>query len=611
MDRRKFLSGGAAAFGATAARAAGPKVMLMERVGPTASDLYVADADGGGERRLLARPGFDYHAAFAPNGRSVVFTSERAGRGQADLWMADLGGGGLRRLTSHPAVDDAGAVSPDGGRVAFVSTREGGRANVWTLDLHTGRTTNLTGRLPAQGDPALPDGFFRPAWSPDGRRLAFSSDRNTPWRGHPCSAQARVSCSGAGEGWEHVQALSLYVIGADGRGGRLLAAREGHALGSPSWSPDGRRVVFYEMPVAHSWYARIPMLAALAQSQIVSVDVATGERAQHTDGPGLKLFPQMLETGEIAYQLRGGADEGLRYTSGRPAVKAKLRSPRWSADGQCVVYEKTAYDPLPQNTPLYSWDAGRAYRSTDSFPSLSRDGLLVLTEQAQGSGIAVMKADGSARRRVFQPQGRDQAFAPCWSPDGRWIIFGLGRWFENRATESARLMRMRPDGSELEALTGEGANAGFPSCSPDGKRVVYRAWSAEGAAGLRILDLADRSTTDLTTGADNLPDWSPDGRRIVFTRRLDDGNFDIFTIRPDGAELRRLTTSGANDAHAVWTPDGRVLWTSGRNGFKDEAALYDASFQPYGQIWIMDADGARQRPLTDSLWEDGEPAYVG
>ena len=81
------------------------------------------------------------------------------------------------------------------------------------------------------------------------------------------------------------------------------------------------------------------------------------------------------------------------------------------------------------------------------------------------------------------------------------------------------------------------------------------------------MTLADRAVRVLTTDYDNLPQWSPDGQRILFTRRHSGFNFDIFTMRPDGSDLRRLTSSPANDAHAIWSDDGRhVLWNSGLYG---------------------------------------------
>ena len=52
------------------------------------------------------------------------------------------------------------------------------------------------------------------------------------------------------------------------------------------------------------------------------------------------------------------------------------------------------------------------------------------------------------------------------------------------------------------------------------------------------------------------------------------------------------------------------MWNSGEYGFKDEAALYDHSFQPYGSIWIMNPDGSETRQLTDSHWEDAMPCFV-
>lgn len=99
--------------------------------------------------------------------------------------------------------------------------------------------------------------------------------------------------------------------------------------------------------------------------------------------------------------------------------------------------------------------------------------------------------------------------------------------------------------------------------------------------------------------------------RIVFTRRVDTVNFDIFTIKPDGTDLGQLTTSGANDGHGVWSADGKqILWSIGAYAFRDEASLYDRTFQQYGQNWIMNADGTGKRALTDSPWEDSMPLYI-
>jgi Tol biopolymer transport system component len=612
MHRRKFLGAAPAAILlAQQASAQTPKkgVMLMNRIGPSSSDLYIASADGSGERKLLQNSVFDYHASFSADGAWALFTSERNGLGQSDVFRARLDGSGAEPLIASSSMDDAATLSPDGSRLAFVSTRDGYRANIWIRDLARGRVRNLTGADRVQGDAERPNGFFRPSWSPDGEWLAFSSDRLTEWRGHD-----------APHGWEHTQELSIYVIRSNGRDFRRIASKSGYCLGSPKWSPDGRRVVFYELTTEDTWGARRPNLVGSVTSQIVSVDVATGERVVHTEGPGLKVFPQFLSAGEIAYHRKGGSDEGVVYTSQRQGFRRILRSPCWSADGARVIYEKAGFAPRPQNLPLYSWDPEWDYRYTDVFPALSRDGELVITEKADNSSIAIMNPDGSNRRRILEiaATGVDQAksrrgtagaFQPAWSPDGQWIAFGLGEWFQERRTASARIMRVRRDGTGLEALTDGAVHSGFPSYSADGDEIVYRVWGAN-ERGLRILRLGDRSTRLLTTADDNLPGWSPDGSRIVFTRRVDAVNFDIFTIRPDGSDLQRLTTHGATDGHAVWTADGRILWSSGMHGFRDEAALYDNTFQQYGQICIMNADGSGKHLLTDSRWEDAMPLYI-
>ena len=594
--------------------AAATQTLLMNRLGPSQMVLYIANADGAGERPLFGPSGFDYNASVSSDGLWIVFTSERAGSGQADIYRVRPDGSGLERLTNDPDLDDQAAMSPDGGHVAFVSTRGSHTANIWILDLNTRQARNLTGgRTPAgAADTGTLNGFFRPSWSPDGTWIAFTSDRNFPFKPHVEPAP----------GWEHPQELSIYVMQPDGRGLRRLTPA-GVTAGSPRWSPDGKRIVFYELPTALTFAARV-FAQNRVTSQIVSIDVATGARTEHTSGPGLKVSPQFLGADRIGYLVKAAPaaeQAGLAFTTGGTGTRGSFRNPAWSPDGMRVVYHKADFTARPQNQPLYSWDTDTDVRYTDVFPQFSRDGRLAISDlrnlATPMASISVMAADGSNRRVVFSdPSG--SAFVPTWSPDGQWIAFVFGAFFGARDTRPAKVMMVRADGApQTKDLTKGTPNSGFPSFSPDGTRIAYRVWGeydGKREYGIRVLNLADGSVKTLTTELDNFPSWSPNGDVIAFTRRsggTEDYDYDIFTMRPDGTNVRRLTDAPGNDSHSSWSPDGKfILWTSGRYGFKDEAALYDNAFQPFAQIFIMNADGSDQRVLTRSRWEDSMPAIV-
>ena len=176
-----------------------------------------------------------------------------------------------------------------------------------------------------------------------------------------------------------------------------------------------------------------------------------------------------------------------------------------------------------------------------------------------------------------------------------------------RVEDGAQIAMIRPDGTGFREVTTGANNNGFPSMAPDGRRFVYRTFGPEGD-GLRIMNLETKAVTPLTNGYDNFPLWSPRGDLIMFSRQAD-GDYEIYTIKPDGTGVRRLTSFRGNDAHQAWSPDGeRIVWASSRLGFKDESTYTDAP-QPYGELFVMRFDGTDVRQLTDNQWEDGTPAW--
>jgi TolB protein len=568
--------------------------ILFLHLAPTQAALFISNADGSGERPLMQSGSLDYNPAWSPKGDWIVFTSERAG--SADLYRIRPDGTGLDRLTDDPAYDDQAAFSPDGKQIVFVSTRASGTANLWILDAASHKAKPLTSGH---------SGDFRPAWSPDGQWIAFSSDRGSDLP----LAKGR---------WERLHVVDIYVIRPDGSGLKRIS-EHGNFCGSPKWTRDSQSVVAYCMSAEETWTYRAG--TEDGETNLAQINIADGKTTPVTAGPGVKEYPSVLPSGEIAYVRRQSPVQGVFYAGGKAGpAGSDVRSPSWSPEGTHVVYSR--YTTKRTAEPVKVWSRNPKYELfTTAFlpaydPTGERFAVTMVVGPSQTTSLMIVD-EGKPARSILER--KELILGPQWSPDGRQIVFGTGGFTSfldfavggkkpiDRVNGGGQVAMINADGSEFHLITSGPNNNAFASFAPDGKQIVYRTEGPD-SEGLRVMNLEDRSITVLTNKYDNFPAWSPRGDLIAFIRKID-GNFEVFTIRPDGKDLRQLTNSPGNEAHLAWSPDGqRLAFASTRMGFKDEA-LYSGAPQPYGEIFVMRYDGTQLEQLTDNQWEDGGPAW--
>jgi len=605
----------AAAVTAALAAADGPYTIAYATLTPLNTGIFIANVDGTHERMLVPGALFDSNPSFSPDGRWVLFSSRR--HGSVDIYRVKVDGTHLERLTDDIAFDDQAVLGPDGRHVAFVSSRSG-QADIWLLDLQTRRVSNLSNHS---------GGDYRPAFSPDGQWIAFTSDRESG----DVSAKDPMP-----------QLAQIYVMRADGSEVRRVTQGE-TTVGGASWSPDGKALAFFDAAPEH-WQQlgrTFPGTTALAAvSQIGRVELANGARTTLTSGSGRKMTPQWLPDGRVAY-LRSDAEEtpaphpgggrrrpdywseGIRFTDGGKGPAGIFTGMQWSPDAKQIVFHRFVEKAPPPVRAVFSMDPQFRLVRTGTFPSYSPDGRHIVDTDSSAriseldlpaeSRMFVMNTDGSERRVLFESAAQSP-LGSTWSPRGDLIAFGFG---DNRrglrTTGPSQIAVISPDGSGVRRVTPDDeANYHFPDWSPDGTRLVMRVARPQ-VKTLAILDVDSGRVTPLVATPegciDNMPRWSAKGDLIAFTSNRE-GDYEIYTIRPDGTSLTRLTRSPGHDAHAAWSPDGRWLaFSSARGGFKDEMARGGGG-QPTTDIFVMRADGSDVRRLTDDASEEGTVAFA-
>jgi Tol biopolymer transport system component len=593
-----------------AGQAQEPYTIAYATFAPLNTAIFIANADGSDQRILVADAKEDANPSFSPDAGTVVFTSRR--HGSADVFRIRTDGSGLERLTDDPAFDDQAVLSPDGRHMAFVSSRSG-QADIWLLDLQTRQLRNVTNDPGGDYRPAFsPDGqwiaftsdrgtagarastnfFFAAlqwtqiyvmrtdgsqvrrltgattsaggaAWSPDGEAIAIYEAAPMDWLIHSRSFPSPPTSS-------QIARIELATLERT-----ALTKGPGRKL-TPQWLRDGRIA-----------YVRSDTEEKPGQGYRSEDYWSEGIRfADGTNGPaGIFNGVQWSPNGRrIVFHRAVDA-------APRPAVET------FSRDQGFTLLRTGAF-------PSFSPD-GRQIVDTDSGFRIGKSAF-----PSEHSKVYIMSADGSNRRVLYESPSAT-AIGPSWSPTGERIAFGVGV-VQTRPNQfgPGHIATIAPDGHGYTQVSpADGRNYQFPSWSPDGKRLVLRVASPT-SKGLAILEVGSGRVTPLTSdlGSDNLPAWSPKGDAILFTSNRD-GDWELYSIRPDGTGLRRLTTSPGNDAHGAWSHDGQwIVFSSARGGFKDEMARGGGG-QPATDVFVMRPDGSDVRRLTDDAAEEGTVTF--
>src|SRR5262245_55931597 len=406
-------------------------------------DIYVRLVDGGNWVRLTTHPGDDVNPVWAPDGGTIAFyRSSPDGDG---IFLVPALGGAERKLTgawanrfgfgSHTWIN----WSPDGKWLVMSDKASAEEPfSLFLLAPETGEKRRLT------SPPASVVGDCSPAFSPDGRQVAF----------------VRVMSAVVGE---------VYIVSLDGGEGKRLTF-DGAGASPLAWTPNGREIVFSSRHGGKSRLFRVPVEGG-APEWLAATGADAHYPAFSREGNRLAWRQNMVDTDIFRLAIKAETPAPLTDLIVSTALEA---SPRYSPDGKRIVFvsNRSGSDEI--------WVCGSEGENPvrlTSFrgplagsPSWSPDGKQIVFDcRPEGNAdLYVVSAQGGQPRRLTTDPAED--IVPSWSRDGRWIYFTSNRLAEGRSGR-LQIWKMPSGGGEATQMTKQG---GFePVESPDGRWLYF------------------------------------------------------------------------------------------------------------------------------------------
>jgi Tol biopolymer transport system component/imidazolonepropionase-like amidohydrolase len=462
----------------------------------------------------------------SPDGQEIVFDL------LGDIYVMPISGGEARVIASGVAWDMQPKYSPDGRQIAFTSDRGGGD-NIWVMDRDGSNPTQVSNesfRL-----------LNQPDWSPDGQfivaRKHFTSGRSL----------------GAGEMWMYHR--------SGGEGVQLTERRtQQKDTGEPAFSPDGRYLYFSDdsTPGQTFDYSKDPN----GQIYVIQrLDRETGEVGEFVTGPGGSIRPTPSPDGRSLAFIRRVRYQSVLYVmdleTGRetPIYDGLDRDLQetWAIHG---VYPAISW--TPDNSAIVFWAGGQIRRVDVATHAVADIPFHVADTR---------RVQDTVRFPVEVAPDRFDVKMIRWattSPDGRQVVYeALGNlWIRDLPTGTPRRLTRQSDHFEL-----------YPSWSRDGRSIVYSTWSDTDLGTIRVVPASGGNGRVVTQHPGHYlePAFSPDGRTIAY-RTSSDGylttalwsrNPGIYRVPAAGGEATFVTDDGT--APQFGAHNDRIFFT-GREG---------------------------------------------
>lgn len=492
-----------------------------------------------------------------------------------DLWVAPRAGGEARRLTAHAGMERDPAFSPDGRRIAFTGEIDG-NIDVYVVDAAGGSPLRLTWH--PGPDQAV-------GWSPDGERVLFRSARDNGTR------TARLWSVPVAGGWPERLPLPEAFWGTH--------------------SPDGARFAY--MPHERfqlSWKryrggeATFVWIADLASLEIQAVPRGNANDSYPawaedgriyflSDREGrVTLFRYDPATREVA---RVYANDGLDLKNARPGPGAVV----FERFGEIGLYDlatgAVTYPPIRVTPDLAALRPRFAKVGEEAGAGAISPTGARAAFSARGEIFTVPAEKGAPRNLSRSPGAADRD--PAWSPDGQTVA-----WLSDQSGEYALHLAPQSGLGEVRRIPLGDPPSFFyrPHFSPDGTRLAL----TDKRLNLWIVEVASGAMTKVDTGTYDHPErsldpaWSPDSRYLAYTRRQRSHVHDVFVHDVAAKTSHRLTDGLADARFPVFDPSGKYLWFAASTDFGPTSPWLDMT--------------SVERPVSRSVWlavlAAGEPS---